>query len=91
VQPAVLNQTWLEVDERLLRLHLEASCSSIAAEFCRMKVATPVQLSPKHHGPFFRWIADAKLSFEAMSGKLRHSISFLRPVQWEAITLWLRR
>ena len=41
VQPAVLNQTWFEVDERLLRLHLEASCSSIAAELCRMNVPSP--------------------------------------------------
>ena len=76
-----------------IRKHLafHRLCRAIAAEFCRMKVATPVQLSPKHNGPLFRRVADAKLSFEATPGKLRHSICFLRSVLWDAITSWLRR
>src|SRR5262249_28992030 len=45
VQDAILNQTWFEVDEWLLRFDLEGGYSSIAAEFCGMNVAFPVQFS----------------------------------------------
>ena len=67
VQAAVLNQTWFEVDEWLLRFDLERSCSSIAAEFCGMNVAFPVQFSANDQRPYTWWITDAKPSFEVAS------------------------
>ena len=67
VQTTVLNQTWFEVDEWLLRFDLEGSCSSIAAEFCTMNVAFPVKFSANDQSPYTRWITDAKPSFEVAS------------------------
>ena len=72
MQAAVLDQTWLEMNEPLLRLDFKCCRVAIAANRHRMNIPSPIQVGADYQCSRFGWITDAERPLEIILLGLRH-------------------
>ncbi len=72
MEAAVPDQTWLEMNEPLLRLDFKRCRVPIAANGHRMNIPSPIQVGADYQCSGSGWITDAERSLEVILVGLRH-------------------